>query len=115
MALINEATKKTIQDAFNDVATLEVATLTDAKGESIALENGDNNKDVFTKIRAKLSEAELVAYTKFEMDGDSVNFITQKNDLAVLVSKHSELVNSSLETRKALFTSIYNVVKGLFK
>jgi len=114
MTLDKTKITQAVQKAFDDIATLEVATLTDPATTPINLQTGDNNQQVFEKIRTKLSGANLVAYTKYELDGDSINFISQKDELSDLVKEHSELVKSSLETRKALFGSVYAVVKDLF-
>ncbi|BDD03791.1 hypothetical protein [Aureibacter tunicatorum] len=102
-----------IKKALEDVTTLEVATLTNPQATPINLSEAKTNSDIFTKVQASLGSADLVAYTKYELDGDSVNFITQNENLTRLVNEHNELVKSSLETRKVLFNTIYDAVKDI--
>lgn len=101
-----------IKEAINDVATLEVATLTNANDNKFDL-TGDSNKGIFEAIRGNLAQSDLVAYTRFKLDGDAVNFISNKEELSTLVEEHSILVDSALETRKTLFNTIYNAVKSI--
>lgn len=102
-----------IKNAIEDVATLEVATLTNPNNAQIDLAASTTNGDIFTAIRANLNQSKLVAYTKFELDGDAVNFINSNEELVPLVEKHAALVSSALETRKTLFESVYQAVKNL--
>ncbi len=63
-------------------------------------------KDIFSHIRANLTEAELVAYSRFELEGDSVNFINNKESLQGIAAAHKEMVGASQEARKALFDTV---------
>lgn len=63
-------------------------------------------KDIFSKIRAKLDNAELVAYSRFELEGDSVNFINNKESLKDIAASHKDMVAASQEARKALFDMV---------
>ncbi|MPQ46965.1 hypothetical protein GCQ56_08040 [Marinifilum sp. N1E240] len=103
-----------IKTAISDVSSLEVATLTNANDNKFDLSSASNN-DIFTAIRAKLDQSDLVAYTRFELDGDAVNFINKKEEMAALVEEHSLLVDSALETRKTLFNTIYSAVENIIK
>lgn len=60
-------------------------------------------KDLFSKIRAALPDAHLVAYSRFELEGDSMNFINSNPAVEQLVNKHHHMVAASQEARKALF------------
>ncbi len=60
-------------------------------------------KDLFSKIRAALPDAHLVAYSRFELEGDSMNFINSNPDVQSLVNSHHHIVAASQEARKALF------------
>lgn len=121
--------KNAIENAFIDISSLEVATLTnpvtepinltdDGDGQGATTTDGQDSKKtkitagkVLDKIRGSLTRADLAAYTVYEMDGDSINFISQDEKMAELVKQHNELVKSSLETRKAFFTSIVTTVE----
>lgn len=60
-------------------------------------------KDLFAKIRVALPTADLVAYSRFELEGDSMNFINSNPAVEQLVNKHHHMVAASQEARKALF------------
>lgn len=60
-------------------------------------------KDLFSKIRAALPDAHLVAYSRFELEGDSMNFINSNPAVQSLVNSHHHIVAASQEARKALF------------
>ena len=60
-------------------------------------------KDLFSKIRAALPSANLVAYSRFELEGDSTNFINNNSEVSGLVGMHHHMVAASQEARKALF------------
>lgn len=60
-------------------------------------------KDLFSKIRVALPKADLVAYSRFELEGDSMNFINSDPAVEQLVNKHHHMVAASQEARKALF------------
>ena len=113
--------KDAIQNAFVDISSLEVATLTNPSTGSISLTDGAADPklstagNVLKKIRGSLVNADLAAYTVFEMDGDSINFISQDVKMADLVKQHTELVKTALESRKAFFTSIVSTVETLTK
>jgi hypothetical protein len=103
-----------IKNAIQDISSLEVATLTNSSTGKVDL-NKDTGKEVFTAIRNSLTQSELVAYTRFELDGDAVNFISGDTANAPLIDKHTLLVTSALATRKALFESIFQSVKEFVK
>jgi len=72
--------------------------LTNPGTVSIDLTAGQSS-DIFTSIRQNLTQASLVAYTRFDLGGDAVNY----------VSKNEEVT----ETRKTLFDIILQAVKDL--
>ncbi|WP_430817079.1 hypothetical protein [Carboxylicivirga sp. RSCT41] len=101
-----------IKKAIQDVSSLEVATLTNPGTGQIDLTN-DGNQEIFAKIRKNLGQADLVAYTKFELDGDAVNFVNKGDEVTALVDEHALMVKSALETRKTLFDTIFEAVGHL--
>jgi len=54
-----------------------------------------------------------VAYTRFDLSGDAVSYVSKNEEVAALADKHALMVESALETRKALFNTIIQVVKDL--
>lgn len=68
-------------------------------------------KDLFSKIRSKLPSANLVAYSRFELEGDSTNFINSDPDVLGLVARHDYMVAASHEARKSLFTTVLRLDK----
>ncbi|GEM_PF-4088438 len=65
-----------------------------------------NPKDIFSSIQSNLTSAELVAYSRFEIEGDSVNFVNNKESLKDIVASHKDMVAASQEARKALFDTV---------
>ncbi len=112
MALDFSKIKTAIEKALDDLTTLEVATLTNPAKVSIDLTAG-NSGDIFTSIRQNLTQANLVAYTRFDLSGDAVSYVSKNEEVAALADKHALMVESALETRKALFNTIIQVVKDL--
>ena len=66
-------------------------------------------KDTFTNIQAVIgtnTNVQLVAYSKFELGGDSLSYVTNNQELQSLVASHSKLVESSQASRAALVDTI---------
>ncbi len=63
-------------------------------------------KDIFSHIRGRLTSAELVAYSRFELEGDSVSYVNNKQALQGIVASHKELVTASQQARKTLFETV---------
>lgn len=104
-----------IKKAVEDVSTLEVATLTNPANTTLDLTKFENNNALFKAIQASLTQSNLVAYTKLELDGDTINYISSDPALAALVDKHTAFVNTAVESRKTLFTSIFTAVKDVLE
>ena len=68
-------------------------------------------KDLFSKIRAELPQADLVAYSRFELEGDSTNYINNNPAVESLVDKHDTMVAASQEARKAIFDTALRLLK----
>ncbi len=68
--------------------------------------------EIIKKVRANLTDGQLVAYSRFELEGDSVSFITDDEQLSALTESHKDLVAASQEARKALFETVGNFVKS---
>ena len=89
--------------------TQALDTLSDVE-KSIGLYDPTN---IFSRIQVALgtsSSVELVAYTRFELDGDSVNYINRENES--LVGTHTQLVATARESRAALFNTVKSVISG---
>ncbi len=71
-----------------------------------------NPKDIFSAIQSNLTAAELVAYSRFEIEGDSVNFVNNKESLKDIAASHKDMVAASQEARKALFDTVAKVFGG---
>jgi hypothetical protein len=112
MALDFSKMKASVEQAFADLATLEVATLTNPSKVSIDLTAGKSD-DIFSSIRQNLSQADLVAYTRFDLGGDAVSYVSKSEEVTDLADKHALMVESALETRKTLFNTIIQVIKDL--
>ncbi|GAB5528076.1 MAG: hypothetical protein Roseis2KO_59480 [Roseivirga sp.] len=65
-----------------------------------------NPKDIFSAIQTNLDNGELVAYSRLEIEGDSVNFVNNKESLKDIVASHKDMVAASQEARKALFDAV---------
>ena len=109
--------KERLAKAIDDVTTLEVATLTNKVDAQIDLNLGTS--EIFTNVKKSLKQANLIGYSKFELDGDSVNFINQDENLASLVEEHKVMVAAAQEARKTLFDAVFtaakNGIKGLIE
>lgn len=107
------ALKEKLAKAIEDVTTLEVVTLTNKVDTPIDL--GLETKDIFKSVKASLNQSKLVGYSKFELDGDSVNFVNQDEELASLVEEHKVMVSAAQEARKTLFESVFAAAKAGIK
>lgn len=108
------ALKDKLAKAIEDLTSLEVVTLTNKVDAQIDLSNGSTS-DIFSAVKASLTQSNLVGYSKFELDGDSVNFVNQDAALASLVEEHEVMVTAAQEARKALFDSVFNAISSGIK
>jgi hypothetical protein len=113
MSELTSKIKAAVTSAVKDLASLEVATLTNPESNPINLSDDVKIGDVFTQIKGNLKGADLVAYSHFSIDGDSTNYITRNKELTSLIEDHEKLVESSRETRKAFFDTIYKAVENM--
>ena len=70
-------------------------------------------RNTFARILAKLGKTpkvELVAYSRFEIEGDSVSYISRDDANQDLVASHGKLVEASQQSRKALFEFVKDIV-----
>ncbi len=125
---VNKKLGERLQKFLEDVATLDVLTLSG----TIALENADSNKNdkkpedvinwdsLFKKVTDGMkpdaaNKLEVVAYTHAEWDCDSVNFV--KNDASpavqALVENHRQAVEAAHRSRYEALKFIGNVIGGL--
>jgi hypothetical protein len=105
------ALKEKLAAAINDLSTLEVATLTNKVDQEIDL-SGDSTKDIFTAVKGSLKQANLVGYSKFELDGDAINFINQDDSLSGLVDEHKIMVSAAQESRATLFDAVFAAIEA---
>lgn len=66
-------------------------------------------KDIFSRTRATIStdnNSVLVAYSRFEIEGDSLNFISNNERTKDLTTNHKEMVAAAQESRQALFDTV---------
>ena len=68
--------------------------------------------EIFKVVKSKLTGGQLVAYSRFELEGDSISFITDDEQLSALTESHKDLVTASQEARKALFETVGKYVKS---
>lgn len=101
--------KNAVLGVFNDLTTLEVASFT---GTVTIPEDADTANKVFKAIEDNLTSGTLVAYSKFELDGDSMNYTNSSlgEDKKYLLEAHSTLVEGSQKSRKDFFEFILKAV-----
>lgn len=100
--------KEAVEKAAVDLATLEVASFT---GIQISLEGKDSNQ-VFDTIKKSLTTATLVAYSRFEIDGDAMNYLNSDlgPDKKYLIDGHNSMVEGAQKSRKDLFDFVLKVL-----
>lgn len=112
--------KQKIADFVEDIATLDVLTLT---GE-IKLLGADETKpvgelkDLFQNVvknmsAAKTNELQVVAYTHVEFDYDTVLY-ADKNASAALLEAHKDAVESAQTGRSEAVKTATEIVKSIF-
>ena len=103
-----------IKEIADDLASLEVATLTNQKGTvgDNAPVNGATTKEIFESIRAGMANAELVAYSRFELEGDSINYINNTPEVLNLVERHDEYVLAAQTARSEFFATAIKIIRG---
>jgi hypothetical protein len=111
------ALKEKLAAAIEDLTTLEVVTLTNKTNTPINM--NQDTAGIFKAVKESLNQSNLVGYSRFELDGDSVNFVSQDESLASLVEEHKVMVSAAQEARKTLFDSVFKAAKegvsGLLK
>ncbi|WP_215225704.1 hypothetical protein [Echinicola shivajiensis] len=113
LSKLQEAIKKGIED----LGTLEVATFTGSEIDlNTAEENGEyNSNKLFETIRKGLPTATLVGYSRFEVEGDTINYLN--SDLGAgkkyLTDGHNTLVEGAQRTRKDFFEFVLKTIKDI--
>ena len=109
MSDILKNVKDIVLNAIADVTNLEVASFT---GTPEALPTPLDPKNVFESVRNSLTSATLVGYSRFEIDGDAMNYTN--NNLgakeAELVQAHKDLVVEARKSQKDMFDFALTVV-----
>lgn len=114
--------KKAVEDVAEDLATLEVASFTnntttnlDLSGAIPAGGSEFKSKDLFKIIRTALTKSDLVGYSRFEIEGDTLNYLN--SDLGegkkYLTDGHNTLVEGAQKTRKDFFEFVLKAVKDI--
>lgn len=102
--------KATINGIVEDLATLEVATFT---GSQIDLKD-KKGQAVFDAIKNSLTSSTLVAYSRFEVEGDAMNYTN--SDLGegkkYLLEGHNSMVEGAQKSRKDFFEFVLKVING---
>ena len=106
--------KDKLAKAIQDLASLEVVTLTN-KVETEFDMTKEKTSDIFADVKANLNKSNLVGYSRFELEGDAVNFINQDEGLASLVEEHKAMVSAAQEARKTFFETVFNAAKAGLK
>ena len=75
--------------------------------------NEIDHKKVFEIIRSRLTTSTLVGYSRFEMDGDAMNYTN--SDLGepkkYLLDAHNSMVEGAQKSRKDFFDFVLKVIK----
>jgi hypothetical protein len=110
MADLLKDVKDLVVNAIKDVTNLEVASFT---GTPAPLGQLDAT-NVFETVRASMKDATLVGYSRFEIDGDAMNYTN--NNLGAkekeLVAAHKQLVTEAKDSQKDFFNFALNIVGG---
>jgi len=102
--------KKTVTDALEDLSTLEVASFT---GPQIELKD-KKGQQVFDAIRNSLTTSTLVGYSRFETDGDAMNYVNSDlgEDKKHLLEGHNTMVEGAQKSRKDFFDFVLKVLNA---
>lgn len=121
-----ERLKKTFTEIADDLATLEVATFTSSVAENGVTipEPADppadadatissTSKQLFANIRTQLNNSLLVGYSRFELEGDSINFVNSDlgPDKKYLIDGHNSLVEGAQKSRKDFFDFVLKAIR----
>lgn len=103
--------KTAVENIVEDLATLEVASFT---GSQIDLKNVKDPNAVFQTIKNKLTTATLVGYSRFEIDGDAMNYTNSDlgEDKKYLIDAHNSMVDGAQKSRKDFFDFVLKVLKA---
>ncbi|MFY0601655.1 MAG: hypothetical protein JXR03_18420 [Cyclobacteriaceae bacterium] len=72
-----------------------------------------NPKDTFGIIKSQLVNTDLVAYSRFELEGDSLNYISSNENLQGLVDQHKNMVEAAQASRTAFFDTVGRAINKL--
>ncbi len=102
--------KDDVVAVIQDLSTLEVASFT---GPQIELKDAKNPNAVFDTIKSKLTTSTLVGYSRFEVDGDAMNYTNSDlgEDKKYLLDAHNGMVEGAQKSRKDFFDFVLKVLK----
>jgi hypothetical protein len=103
-----DSLKTKIEGIVEDLATLEVASFT---GAEIDL-SGKEGKQVFETIKNSLTTSTLVGYSRFELEGDAMNYVNSAlgPDKKYLLDGHAAMVEGAQKSRKDFFDFVLKVL-----
>ena len=113
--------KTEVEKVVEDLATLEVATFTNNATTNLdlskAVKQGAKeftSRELFKIVREGLTRSDLVGYSRFEIEGDTLNYLN--SDLGdgkkYLTENHNTLVEGAQRTRKDFFEFVVKAIKG---
>ena len=104
---------KKAEAGIADLATLEVATFSGTVKLDGVTNTEDQSKQIFTAIRNSLPTGTLVGYSRFEIEGDALNYLNVElgPNQKFLLDAHSKLVDGAQKSRQGLFDFVLDVIK----
>jgi len=109
--------KEDIKNGIADLSSLEVASFAGGDLDLSAVaatKTSSKQKEVFKVINQALLTGKLIGYSKFEVDGDAMNYVnnTLEEDQKYLVEGHAALVEGAQKSRKDFFEFVMKVVRA---
>ena len=106
--------KEKVLKFADDVSSLEVATMSNQKGtigQNMAVDGSlDSSNDIFLAIRQGMAQSELVGYSRFEFEGDSINYVNNDPEVANLVDQHNNMVIAAQTSRQEFFDTVLRIL-----
>lgn len=98
-----------------DLATLEVATFSGTVDVTTVPVDDNQSQGLFNAIKGALPDGTLVGYSRFEVEGDAINYLNVNlgPDQKFLLDSHSSLVDGAQKSRKDLFDFVLKVITGV--
>jgi hypothetical protein len=118
MALKLEKLLQDIKDGVQDLATLDVVTLTGQIKISSSMPGNTNNLDLkrlyesIEKNAKKDADLEVVAFTHIDFDCDAVNFVKTGagEGEKTILEAHTQMVKTAQETRQSMIKLVRETI-----